>query len=304
MKKTILGLLALCLFSVSIYAQEASDDEEKEGWTTVGTFTFLLNQSGFSNWQAGGENAMAANVKVNYDFNYKKGSWLWDNKLIASYGLTNNEDDGVRKNDDRIEFNSIVGHDWTKFWSFSFFLNFRNQFTNGYDYEDDFINGGSNEDYATSGLFKPAYLSFGPGALWKKNDNLYVNISPITSKFTIISDEIFTYNETTKAYESSNVVETFGVAPGDNMLYEFGMNIRAYYKFNIMENISMENILNLYSNYIDRPQNVDIDYTMNVVMKINDSFSTNLTFQTIYDDNAFRGFQVREVFGLGINYGF
>ena len=64
---------------------------------------------------------------------------VWDNKLIASYGLTNNEDDGVRKNDDRIEFNSIVGHDWTKFWSFSFFLNFRNQFTNGYDYEDDFI---------------------------------------------------------------------------------------------------------------------------------------------------------------------
>ena len=97
MKKTILGLLALCLCSASVYAQEASDDKEKEGWTTVGTFTFLLNQSGFSNWQAGGENSMAANVKVNYDFNYKKGSWLWDNKLIASYGLTNNEDDGVRK---------------------------------------------------------------------------------------------------------------------------------------------------------------------------------------------------------------
>ena len=135
--------------------KKPSDDKEKEGWTTVGTFTFLLNQSGFSNWQAGGENSMAANVKVNYDFNYKKGSWLWDNKLIASYGLTNNEDDGVRKNDDRIEFNSIVGHDWTKFWSFSFFLNFRNQFTNGYDYEDDFTNGGGNEDYATSGFLNP-----------------------------------------------------------------------------------------------------------------------------------------------------
>ena len=43
---------------------------------------------------------------------------------------------------------------------------------------------------------------------------------------------------------------------------------------------------------------------MNIVMKINDVFSTNLTFQTIYDDNAFEGFQIREVFGLGINYGF
>ena len=158
----------------------------------------------------------------------------------------------VRKNDDRIEFNSIVGHDWTKFWVFSFFLN-EKPVTNGYDYEDDFINGGGNEDYATSGFFKPAYLSFGPGALWKKNDNLYVNISPITSKFTFISDEIFTYNETTKEYESSNVVETFGVAPGDNMLYEFGMNIRCIISL-ISCKYFMENILNLYSNYIDRPQ--------------------------------------------------
>jgi len=40
---------------------------------------------------------------------------------------------------------------------------------------------------------------------------------------------------------------------------------------------------------------------MNVVMKINDVFSTNLTFQTIYNDNSYSGFQIREVFGLGVN---
>ena len=71
-----------------------------------------------------------------------------------------------------------------------------------------------------------------------------------------------------------------------------------------MENVTMENILNLYSNYLEDPQNVDVDYTMNLIMKINSSLSANFTFQTIYDDNAFEGFQVREVFGLGINYGF
>jgi len=68
-----------------------------------------------------------------------------------------------------------------------------------------------------------------------------------------------------------------------------------------MNNISMENILNLFSNYINIPQNIDLDYTLNLVMKINDVFTTNLTFQTIYDDNAFNGFQIREVFGLGVN---
>ena len=68
-----------------------------------------------------------------------------------------------------------------------------------------------------------------------------------------------------------------------------------------MTNISMENILDLYSDYLDEPLNIYINYNMNIVMKINDVFSTNLTFQTIYDDNAFPGFQIREVFGLGVN---
>lgn len=72
----------------------------------------------------------------------------------------------------------------------------------------------------------------------------------------------------------------------------------------LMENVSMENILAFYANYLDNPQNIDLDYTMNLVMKINKYLSTNLTLQTIYDDNAFKGFQVREVFGLGFNLNF
>ncbi len=39
-------------------------------------------------------------------------------------------------------------------------------------------------------------------------------------------------------------------------------------------------------------------------MKINKYLSANFTFHTVYDDNAFKGFQVRQVFGVGINYGF
>ena len=86
--------------------------------------------------------------------------------------------------------------------------------------------------------------------------------------------------------------------------FEFGASIAAYYKLNLMENVSMENILNLYSNYLDKPQNVDIDYQMNLVMKVNKYISTNLSMQAIYDDNTIGAFQVREVVGLGVNYGF
>jgi len=308
MKKLL--LISFLLFSFIGFAQDADTTAVKEGWSKSGKITLLINQSAFLNWQAGGVNNLAGNVNLNYDINYIKGDWIWDNKILASYGLTNTKNDGTRKTDDRLELNSILGKKLNENWSASFFMNFKTQFTDGFTYEDDYLNQAppgvirDNEDFSTSGFFKPAYWSFGPGLLWKKNDNLYVNTSPLTAKFTFITSEVYTYNDddpNNVFYQSSNVVETFGVAPGDTSLFELGLNVRAYYKVDVMKNISVENILNLFSNYLDKPQNVDLDYTMNLVMKINDVFSTNLTFQTIYDDNAFQGFQIREVFGLGVN---
>ncbi|PCI11752.1 MAG: hypothetical protein COB73_01300 [Flavobacteriaceae bacterium] len=314
MKKLFLLSCFTLIYTFS-FAQEEEVIDSLEGWTTGGKITFLINQTAFSNWDAGGDSNLSGSIKVNYDFDYKNGPWLLDNKILASYGVNITEDDGLRKTDDRVELNSILGRDmkW-KNWYFSFFMNFKTQFTDGFDYEDDFLDqnenpgdpffGFDNEDFRTSGGFKPAYWQFGPGLLWKKSNLLSVNIAPLTSKLTFITDEIFSYNDddpNAVRYDSSNLFETNGVAPGDGLLYEFGLNIRAYYKIELMKNVSFENILTLYSNYLDKPQNVDLDYTMNMVLTINKWLSTDLTFQTIYDDNAFQGFQMREVFGLGVN---
>jgi len=59
--------------------------------------------------------------------------------------------------------------------------------------------------------------------------------------------------------------------------------------------------LSLYSDYLDKPQNVDFDCTFNFVMKVNQYISTNLIFQFVYDDNEIKRVQVREVLGLGLN---
>jgi hypothetical protein len=96
----------------------------------------------------------------------------------------------------------------------------------------------------------------------------------------------------------------FGVDANKTMRYELGFYASTYYKFNLMTNVSMENILNLYTNYLEDPQNVDMDYSLAIVMRVNKYLSANIAFQTIYDDNAFRGFQIRQVFGLGATYGF
>lgn len=278
--------------SVDDVVKAVNDTTRTSGWTKKGEITFLFNQSSFSNWVAGGENNISGNIGINYDFNYKSEDWSWDNKLIASYGLVRTKNSEFeKKTDDRLEFNSLAGKKAGGYWYYSFILNFRTQFTKGFLYDTD-ANGKEIRTEYTDFL-SPGYLTVGPGLMWKKTDNFKFNLAPISSKITFVDKDFTLPNE---AY--------FGVEEGKSMRYELGFYASGYYKFNLFENVSAENILSLYSNYLEDPQNVDIDYQLNLVMTINKFLSTNLSFQTIYDDNAFRGFQVRQVFGLGINYFF
>jgi hypothetical protein len=293
MKK--IALLLLLFVFASGRAQETPTDTVKH-WKSKGNASLLFNQSNFSNWTAGGENNLSGNIGINYDLNYKKDNWTWDNKLMASYGLVKtNNSPFEKKTDDRLEFNSILGKQASGQWSYSAFLNFRTQFTKGYIYGTD--ENGAETRTENTDFLSPGYLTFGPGMLWTKDQNLKVNLAPATSKLTFVND----YYTSLPGYVDGSY---FGVDANKSMRYELGFYASGYCKLNIMANVSAENILNLYTNYLEETENVDIDYTLNVVMKINRYLSTNLAFQAIYDDNAFRGLQTRQVFGLGINYGF
>jgi hypothetical protein len=301
MKKIILSLSLLLTVSF-MTAQNAEKENLKQneaaaarktvelpnGWKKFGQISFLFNQSAFNNaWMAGGTSSIAGNIGLNYDFNYKKGLIVWDNKLIAAYGLAKLK--GAERNtktDDRLEWNSLFGKQASGYWYYSAFLNFKTQMDSGFDAT------GMNR---ISHLFSPAYLQLGPGMLWKKSDNLKVNFAPATSRLIIVDRQFTEFGS------------SFGVEKGKTLRYEFGASISGYYKLNLIENVSMENILNLYSNYLDRPENIDVDYQMNLVMKVNKFMSANLSFQAIYDDNANpikSEIQIREVFGLGVNYSF
>jgi len=184
-----------------------------------------------------------------------------------------------------------LGKKASEYWYYSAFLNFKTQFTRGYEYSTD-ENGQEIRNEYTD-FFSPAYLSFGPGMAWKRSDDLKFNLSPLASKFTFVDAARTLPND---AY--------FGVEEGESVRYELGFHASGYYKFVLLANVSLENILTLYSNYLEDPQNVDLDCQLNVVLRVNRYLTTNLMFQTIYDDNAFQGFQVRQVFGVAVNYGF
>src|SRR5699024_2280179 len=302
MKKLILFCLLL-LGVTSLFAQEEETEKDENGWNNSGAISLMFSQAAFNNeWTGGGTTNYATNLKFNYEFNYRYNKLTVDNRIVADYGLTKNKgEEYKRKTNDRLELNSIVG---TKVkdtnWYYSFFLNFKTQFTDGYDYEkndNDVLIRTRKTDF-----FSPAYLQFGPGMLWKKNDNLKVNISPFAARFTFVNKDFTRVGNDPQDIIDFNEDKYFGVEANKSTNFELGASINAYAKFKIIENVNMENILALYSDYLEKPQNINIDYTMNLNMKINKYMSANLTFQAIYEENAVSAFQIRETLGVGIDY--
>ena len=246
----------------------SQDEIEDKKWKKSGNAVFLVNQSSFSNWTSGGQSSISGTLKVDYNYNYSDDGWAWDTKIFSNFGLNKiSGSEFLKKTDDRIEVNSVLGkkfnNDVIGKWSYSSFFNFQTQFAKGYRFGKD-SNGNPNRT-EKSRFFSPATLQLGVGLYWKKSKDFWINVAPMTGKLILVN-RFFT--------ETLNENETyFGVKKGGNSRFELGASVRAYYKSEIFKNINLENRLSLYSDYLDRPQNVDFDCTFNFVMKVNQYIS-------------------------------
>ena len=294
--KPLLNFAALLFCSILVSQETLDTLKVKTNWKTNGNAIFLINQSSFSNWTSGGQSSVSGTLKINYNLNYFDNGWAWDTKILGAFGLNKiSGSDFLKKTDDRIEINSVVGkkfnNDLIGKWSYSSFFNFQTQFAKGYRFGKD--TNGNNIRTEKSRFFSPATTQLGIGLYWKKDQNFWVNVAPMTGKLILVN-RFFTENlNDNQSY--------FGVKQNGNSRFELGASVRSFYKTEIYENITLENRLSLYSDYLDKPKNIDFDYTLNITMKVNKFISTNLVFQFVYDDNEIKRMQIREVLGVGLN---
>ena len=261
-----------------------------------------INQVSFSNWAAGGENSVAINGFLNSYANYKKDNVIWDNNLDLSYGLNQIGDEDLKKNEDRIEYTSKLGYALknSKKWYYTGLLNIKTQFTNGYDY--------TNEDPIVISRFAaPAFTVLSLGIDYKPSEHLSACLSPIANKNTFVLDDMLSNQG------------AYGVDSGKNIRTEMGAYLNVRYKQEVVENITLTSQLDLFSNYLEDPQNVDLNFTLMLVMKVNKYITANFSTQFIYDDNTpisiYEGsgstkklvgvgprLQSKQVFGVGLGY--
>tara|TARA_B100001559_G_scaffold53337_1_gene41792 strand:- start:1057 stop:1944 length:888 start_codon:yes stop_codon:yes gene_type:complete len=263
-------------------------------YLSKGKITTLLNQSQYKNWVAGGVNNLSLTLILDYDFTLKNGDLEWINRIDGAYGLVKNQDEDIKKNEDRLELYSLLALKNKGRWSYSAVFNLKSQWSNGYEYAP--LPNGVIDRTLTTKFLSPAYSQVGLGMFYKRDDNFWFNYALLSARYIMVNT-VFTES----LLDGENY---FGVEKGKSGRFEAGGIISAYYKKEIMKNMHMENKLNLFQNYLEDPLNIDVDYTLSLEFTINQFFSTNILVQILYDDNAIPEIQLKEVFGVSFNVNF
>lgn len=285
------------LFAVSLFigTQLLMGKTSKDScWTIEGYAGIKLSQVSFSNWATGGNNALAFDLQGTYQANYKRDKHIWQNRIELGYGLNNTQGEGAKKTSDKIYLNSNYGYEIYKNLYLSALVNYLTQFARGYDYA-------VNRDVFISKFMAPGYLMVGAGLTWIPNKYFTAVLTPATWRGTFVLDNRLS-NE-----------GAFGVKPGKNLLSEFGANLKMEGRYEFMKNMTVYSRLDLYSNYLRKPQNIDVNWEIQLNMAINKWFSATLTTNLVYDDDILitqkngsrtQRVQFKELLGIGLQYNF
>lgn len=304
MKNALLSLMLVAIATTS-FAQESS---ENKGWNHKGNVGINLSQSSYTNWAAGGQNAMNWIGILNYQINYSNGNFKWDNTFNSSLGYSY-FDFNMKpiKTDDKIELTSLAGLKATDKLNYSLEFAFRSQFANGFDYAAD-------STHAISKFLAPAYITLGLGAEWVPNKYFSLNLAPLTGRVTIVNDPVLA-DKGAYGVEPGyfNPNDSTQWVSGDRVRYEFGARLVAKLDVPLAKNINFNSKLELFSNYLDHPERIDVDWQNLLLLKVNSWLNCSLATHLIYDydvpfndleGNKIEGSKVqfKEVLSLGIMF--
>jgi hypothetical protein len=259
--------LVISLFFTSVHllnGQEPADTVKY--WKVNGKTSLNFSQVSLTNWSEGGDGSVAGAFLFGITANRLKGLNSWDNSFDFEYGMTKNNSESLRKSVDQIYLSSKYGYDIGKHWYLSALFDFKSQSAKGFNYP--------NTNEYISRFFAPAYMNFALGFDYKPNKDFSLFLSPLSTKLTFVLDD------------SLSASGAFGVDPGNRFRSELGGYLKmVYIKKSLMKNVDFQTRLDLFSNYLKSPQNIDVNWDVRFDMKINDILSANLGTTMKYDDD-------------------
>ncbi|PCJ83359.1 MAG: hypothetical protein COA57_11380, partial [Flavobacteriales bacterium] len=179
-------LFLLFLSNYLLLAQDNPDTSSTDSippkkWKTGGVGSLNFSQVHLENWAAGGKSSFSATGFLSIYANYKRDKSSWDNTLDLAYGLLREGKDPFNKSDDKIDFSSKFDQkSFLKKWNFSEMIQFKSQFSPGYD---------ASDTIKISDFMAPGYLIAAIGLDYKPSEKFTLLLSPLTSKITFVFDK-------------------------------------------------------------------------------------------------------------------
>jgi hypothetical protein len=239
-------------------------------WQYTTEISSVLNQAFLSNWVKGGESNVSTNVDITMNLNYlntpKK--FLWYNQGRIKHGFIASVDKGIRRNMDLIELNSKLNHKAFGKFDFSSTAVFKTQLAKGYSYPKD------KDPVLVSRIMSPLNLTLGIGLDYKPNRETSFNVSPLSYKWTYVAD---TVNIPTSRYS---------IPEGRKSRHEPGASVVINHKRKLFEKVTVSNKIQLFTNYVNKPKNIDIDWEMIATMSLNWFTDIRINTHFIYDDDT------------------
>jgi hypothetical protein len=198
-----------------------------------------------------------------------------------------------------------MGRDISRTVSVAGVINFRSQFTNGYDY--DYLGNGLRR--RTSSFLSPAYLIIAPGLDWHPVEYFSLFFSPISVRMVIVANDPKSY------YYPNGIIPgggfevplsvLYGVDPQRKIRTELGGFLSANFNKEIIRNVTYKTRLDLYSNYLKSsrftvvgpdqvqtvktdasPEKVDVFWSNLVAIKVSRYLNVTYNLDLIYDDDV------------------
>ena len=291
--KKIYFLIITAFFSVSLIAQESSGvtkakvtaaaavltttKELKDGWQKGGSFNFNLTEGGLNQaWRdvkGGEEQTIGIKALIDYDFDLKKGKSTWLNNIRARYGMSKiaSNGQGFLKNDDYLSYTSIYGTALkNKNWSLATLFSINTQF-----------------DYY---FLSPGEIKLGPGFLYRPNEHFSMMLSPAM------------LNLTTKLATEQKNFSLFGVDAGKTTSLGLGAYVQFKADYNLGKGINYKGFATFYSNYLNKPGNIIMDWTNLFTLTVNKYIGATISINTRYNDWEIGKLQMQHGIGVGLSY--
>ncbi len=237
-------------------------------WKFKTDLSYLLSQGIVSNWAKGGENNISTVTDITSALNYDNKATRVNAATTARFalGMQASGKGAIKKNLDILEINSKLNHKAFGKFDLSGLFQFKTQFLPGYNYPNDSVR--------VSKFFNPAIFLFGYGLEYKPGKNTSISFSPISYKATFVPD-------------TANINQTkYGVPADRRSKNELGAYLTVNSKLTLFEKVNMTNRVQLFSNFLNKPKNIDVDWEMIATIGLNWFTDLRLNIHLIYDDDT------------------